>query len=802
MTAAIVATDAAGRITTLNPAAEALFGLTSAQAIGRPIHEVVDLLDMDGAGLDPRSLMSGEPGGHWQGRLVARPRLGSRTGRHMLIDVTFAPVAAETGPASGVIASCCAVTPGGHEGSAGFESIAAATTRARSTREIAGAALDRLCEITSADVAIIATWKGDGAGVEATRGIDEGSVRAMENSSLPRFRAALVGRDRIMDLEDLAALFPGADLRHAAAHGPVTGIIVELRTRDESIGFLGLGSTRPAWPRPPDEEIVAAAAQIASALDSARLTERLEIGRAEERRLIGQLETLVGLTLLPGDTVDEKTIAGLLLERVIAALGADGGLTIRGAGERLQVFAAQNLDERLLTVLETIPAESMPIWSNFLRDDKTAYHERLGASSGQPGLGWMREQGIVSFAAFPLRESGRLYGALICFFFSVARAAEVDQRNVEAVGRIISIASANARMSAGLARAARNEGRLVGTLRTLQELTLLGASTDDLGRLARETVDSVVAATGASGGGYMLVDPTAERIDPFIWIGSPSSRWPEFGEATAIPADWPPFERFRVEEDVWISVPEVSPSGADGRFVQAVLPLRVDGRLAGLLPLEWAGAAAVDVADVHILGPIARTCSISLANFRLRAELMSRAGAQRALGHRVATLEDLTRIGEEAGSSETPFTRMPSVTCWLKGTAASRHAPPRANLGPSASGSRACRATRSRPAARSWRAEPASSGSSWKATSTRACSAWLHRRSSGPTPRSRSARETNWPVPSSVSSGTLPSSTRGRSTRSPELRESPWPTSASASGWSPPRSGTGRCSRSRPRRCS
>ena len=56
--------------------------------------------------------------------------------------------------------------------------------------------------------------------------------------------------------------------------------------------------------------------------------------------------------------------------------------------------------------------------------------------------------------------------------------------------------------------------------------------------------------------------------------------------------------------------------------------------------------------DIHFLEPIARICSISLANFRLRAELLHRAAAQRALGHRLDTLDELTRIGEEASSFE------------------------------------------------------------------------------------------------------------------------------------------------------
>jgi alcohol dehydrogenase class IV len=74
--------------------------------------------------------------------------------------------------------------------------------------------------------------------------------------------------------------------------------------------------------------------------------------------------------------------------------------------------------------------------------------------------------------------------------------AAADDRTIDAVGRIISIAYANVRMSEGLNEAAEHERRLTAELRALQELTLLGASTDDLARLAQETIEAVVVSPG------------------------------------------------------------------------------------------------------------------------------------------------------------------------------------------------------------------------------------------------------------------------------------------------------------------
>ena len=83
-----------------------------------------------------------------------------------------------------------------------------------------------------------------------------------------------------------------------------------------------------------------------------------------------------------------------------------------------------------------------------------------------------------------------------------------------------------------------------------------------------------------------------------------------------------------------------------------MLPLRVDDRLAGVLHLEWSASPRVEQFDDHFLEPIARICSIGLANFGLRSEVLQRAAAQRALNHRLGTLDELTRIGGEASSFE------------------------------------------------------------------------------------------------------------------------------------------------------
>ena len=101
----------------------------------------------------------------------------------------------------------------------------------------------------------------------------------------------------------------------------------------------------------------------------------------------------------------------------------------------------------------------------------------------------------TSYAAFPVRDGDRVIGAFLCYFSkSDEPLTTADDRTIEAVGRIVSIAYANVRMSEGLDEAAEHERRLTAELRALQELTLLGATTDDLARLAQETIEAVVVS--------------------------------------------------------------------------------------------------------------------------------------------------------------------------------------------------------------------------------------------------------------------------------------------------------------------
>jgi PAS domain S-box-containing protein len=660
MADSIITTDPNRRVTALNPAGERLYGLAEEDIVGLPIDQILEQLKLDGSllGLDTRA--QAIENGYWHGRIVQRPLMGTRAGENIVVDLSLTALRDDRHAFAGLIGMTREVRASAslESEAAALSSLAVATGRARTRREVAEAAVERLCEATMADIGIIVTWGENGASstIEASRGLSPEIVELLGITEVPKLVAVLEEPGAIVSIESLTAYVDDTDLGSAIAReGLATGFVVDLRARDRSVGFLALGARNPVWARPSDAVILQAAAQVVGAMENARLVERLEHGLEQEKRLTAQLEALVGLTLLPQGEIDEATVALFLLDRVISSLGAAGGFVVRTAGKGFRVVAALRMEQLMLAQLTERRREEFPFWERLTGPEPRAYLRTLKSEDVGERDRQMLAQGMISYAAFPIGDGERAFGAFVCYFSGPAeKGPVVDDRTIDAVGRIISIAYANVRMSEGLNEAAEHERRLTAELRALQALTLLGAATDDLNRLAQETIEAVVVSTGASGGGYILVDAAAGRLDPVIWVGQSSRSLGAEGETLPVPPDWPPLDRLQSESGVWLSGSDgdEDAAGASDRLAQAILPLQVDGKLAAALDLEWSTRPGAEQFDERFLEPIARICSIGLANFRLRAELLHRAAAAKALGHRLATLDELTRIGEEASSFE------------------------------------------------------------------------------------------------------------------------------------------------------
>jgi two-component system NtrC family sensor kinase len=642
MTDAVLTLDARKCITTINPAAEKLYGFRADDVLGQPVGSVLEQLELDGSKAGESWLDVLETAHYRQGRLIHRPIVGAFKHRNIAVDLSVTALHDESRRPIGLLGLIREVQPstGVDSDADALAAVAVATSRSRSRQEVADSALERLCEVTGADFAIVGTRSPDGNRVvESSRGLADDLIHYFESTVLPALTDALDAPNAVVPIETVADWLAGTEVLAAIQRsGLASGFLVGLRVRDDPVGFLGLGSRRPTWVRPRDEVVLQMATQVADALENARLMERLEDGLEQERLLTGQLETLIGLTLIPTDT-SEEAMAQILLERVVSALAADAGLVATERGGHLEVVASLNMADREDDTAEKRRAADYQFWQRLLDNPRGgAFYQRADEiPESAPSLRSQAIEGTSSRAVFPILAGDQLFGAFLCYFRDRSEHNPVDERNVEAVGRVLSIAFANVRMHAGLAEATERERNLTAELQTLQELTLLGASTDDVTRLATQTIDAVVAATGATGGRYVLVDPSTGNADPIASSGD------LIGGDLSIS---------RVDQGAGVWLSEESGDCGPSPCAEALLPLHVDTRLEGVLQLQWKVRPNRDQYDVRFLDPISRICSISLANYRLRSELLHRAAAQRALGHRLDALDELTRIGEEASSFE------------------------------------------------------------------------------------------------------------------------------------------------------
>ncbi len=667
MTDAIVTTNADGRITTVNPAGERLYGFAEDDVVGHSLPEVFEQLGLSGSPLDMDATGRTSAMGYWQGRVVHRPIVGGRAGEQIVVELSQTTIRDSHRRPAGLILMSREVTASARleAEAAALSSLAVATERARTRREVADVALERLSEATLADAAVIATWAEEGgqSTIEGSRGLTSDFLELIRLADGPALRAALAVPGAILPLADTRPFVRSADPTTAVRkEGLATGFLVDLRLRDESVGFLALASRNPAWVRPSDAVVLQAAAQVVGALKNARLVERLEHGLEQERRLTAQLEGLVGVTRLPSGETDEGTVARFLLDRIISTLGAFSGFLVRLDGpDRFRVVAAHRVDHDMLKLLAQMPAGKFEFWARLTESQvHAAFMDRVVVDTFSPGMARMRDLGLTAYAAFPIHEGDAPIGAFVCQFVGQEDTpSTATERTIDALGRIIDIAYANVRMSESLNEAAEHERRLTAELRALQELTLLGAATDDRDRLARETIEAVVVSTGAIGGGYILVNADTAGLEPIVWVGQASPSWAVLEASGSLAPELPPLDRFRSSPGVWLSRAGVGTTPTDDSGTEpgdtapgarALLPLRVDGRLAGMLQLEWSATPRVEQFDDHFLEPMARICSISLANFRLRGDLIRGTRDQVALNRRLESLDELTRIGEEASS--------------------------------------------------------------------------------------------------------------------------------------------------------
>ncbi|MEO5885201.1 MAG: PAS domain S-box protein [Candidatus Limnocylindrales bacterium] len=453
MADAVTVTDVHRRTFLWNDAAERLYGISSAEAIGAPIDELYDSAIIgegtSSAGARTIALATGS----WRGRVADRPRVGRMVGQELVIEVVLSRIDGPSGQPIGVISVKRDVTPGVRveRELSTVISLATASGESRTRQGTADHALDVLITTTGASLAGLTVPAAGGAtAILAERGMTQAlrdivvAVRWSESSAVKA--VSTVGRV----VKGTVALLPIAPatrrgLVDARIH---TMVLVGLHREQELVGVLSLAWDRDDPVIPSDAVLLLAAAHIARGLENARLVEEI-VRRADNERELGQrLRALDELIRVGGNVTSIDELAERSARFINTALGAAGtayGLLAPG-GDAYATTHMADVAPAIAEWLRTAPPE-----------ERTAFRRWRAGEGGfltpfetgrvtTESLALAREAGVTAYAAIPIRVGDAVVGGIAAYFDRPPEELHLDRTTLDRIASVASISLANFRL--------------------------------------------------------------------------------------------------------------------------------------------------------------------------------------------------------------------------------------------------------------------------------------------------------------------------------------------------------------------
>ena len=261
-----------------NPAAEVLWGILSADAVGRHLDDLIDWRAVSGPGRDIGRV--GRQEGAWSERRLDRPRSGSRRDERIVVDVDIAAERDAGGEISRFIVSSRDVTRA-VDLAAQMSALAALGTAGGELRDrqaVARDALEILRRTTGADDGIVAMLQEGRYETFAEINADrlKGMAAMIDTSTSPLLSAiatpglVLSGDPGTMPLhDDIKARIGSIGLRWMVATAIWSG--------DALAGLLALGWIRELPAEPAEPPTLEAATHLSATLENARLVEELRV---------------------------------------------------------------------------------------------------------------------------------------------------------------------------------------------------------------------------------------------------------------------------------------------------------------------------------------------------------------------------------------------------------------------------------------------------------------------------------------------------------------------------------------------
>ena len=447
---AMILTDPDLRVRVWNPAAERLYGIPASLAVGQPMGDIIGTFDLDGAPIDSVAARNDlENTGVWRRRVVHRPIVGPAAGSEVFVDSIVTILRRPDGSPIGALGVNRDVTDSARLEAemAALGTLVVATDRARSKAEVADAALGILCRSTGADAGLV-TSMGRVYEASAHVGVRPETIEVIVNFG--QLGGPLAHALRAPDAyvsADVATAPLREDVRAAVlADGIEHLVVVGLRLSGRLTGILALG-WRVRNPREPSRAIVhQAAALIAAAMENARLLEAVESGLSEERTLTHRMRALVELTRLPNTTGTGPSSLERLMADLDEVIGGDGVSLVSVVNDRLVLTAVHRVDPEWALPLMNRQLSTLPIAARLIDGAQTVLVPLDPDHVSTVAAAASATQGYRALVAFAIRDENALVAILIALFRRPIDELEIDERTLDAIGRVLDISFANRRL--------------------------------------------------------------------------------------------------------------------------------------------------------------------------------------------------------------------------------------------------------------------------------------------------------------------------------------------------------------------
>ncbi len=447
---AMIITDRAFLVRVWNPAAERLYGIAAADAVGRPIEALLRALEVNGQPIDRAAAASAlNRDGVWRQRVVQHPLTGSRVGRDVTVSSIVTVLHDRDGAPSAVLAVNRDVTAAARLDSemAALGTIVLATGQSRTKTHVAETALELLCRATGADAGLVTSSDETYEAIGIRNVSPETVAVILAYGQLGGPLAHALREPEAVISADVATAPLREDVREAVlADGIRHLIIVGLRLQDRLVGIVALGWRHESPSEPSQSVLLQAAAAIASSLENARLLQAVESGLSEERLLTRRMRALVELTRLPDALGTGRTAVERLLVDLRDVIGADGTCLSQVIDDQLVLGPVHRIDPDWARPLLERPLSSAPMAAPLVNGAQSLLASLDPGHLSPAAAAAMDAKGYRTIAAFAIRDASNLVAILIAVFREPVAELELDERTLDAIGRVLDISFANQRL--------------------------------------------------------------------------------------------------------------------------------------------------------------------------------------------------------------------------------------------------------------------------------------------------------------------------------------------------------------------